>query len=108
MLPSTSSSSNSRAQHDATKPFDNVCKSLTQAGRQAGVGHVHLHQIRHSYCTQSADTGTPAFVLQEQMGHKLLTTIQKYYHASRESRRQATCNLEAVRRNATAMNRAAQ
>ncbi len=53
--------------------------------------------LRHSYCTQSADAGVPAFVLQEQMGYRHLATTQRYYHASRESRRQATSLLEQAR-----------
>lgn len=83
--------------HDATKPFDNVRKSLLLAAEQAGIGHVHLHQLRHTFCTQSADVGVPAFVLQEQMGHRNLATTQRYYHASRESRRQGTATLESAR-----------
>ena len=88
--------------HDATKPFDNVRRSLLAAAEEAGVGHVTLHMLRHSYCTQAADVGVPAFVLQEQMGHRHLATTQRYYHASRESRRQATAALEAARRGASA------
>lgn len=87
---------------DATKPFDNVRKGLKRAAQEAGIGHVHLHMLRHSYCTQSADAGVPAFVLQEQMGHRNLATTQKYYHASRDSRRQATGLLEQARQRATA------
>ena len=88
--------------HDVTKPFDNVRKGLIRAAEEAGVGHVTLHMLRHSYCTQSADAGVPAFVLQEQMGHRHLATTQKYYHASREGRRQATSLLEQVRSRVTA------
>ena len=87
--------------HDVTKPFDNVRKGLIRAAKEAEVGHVSLHMLRHSYCTQSANAGVPAFVLQEQMGHRNLATTQKYYHASRESRRQATELLDQVRRGAT-------
>ena len=83
--------------HDVTRPFDNVRKSLLQAAEQAGLGHLSLHVLRHSYCTQAADLGVPAFVLQEQMGHRHLATTQRYYHASRESRRQATAMMEAAR-----------
>lgn len=88
--------------HDVTKPFDNVRKGLIRAAKEAGIGHVTLHMLRHSYCTQSADAGVPAFVLQEQMGHRHLATTQKYYHASREGRRQATSLLEQVRSRVTA------
>ena len=83
--------------HDATRPFDNVTKGLSESGKLAGIGHVHLHQLRHTYCTQHAAAGTPAFVLKEMMGHNQLSTTEKYYHDDRESRRQATATLEARR-----------
>jgi integrase len=82
---------------DACKPFDNVRKALIRAGQESGVGHVTLHMLRHSFCTQSADAGVPAFVLQEQMGHRNLSTTQRYYHASRQSKRIATETLERAR-----------
>ena len=75
--------------NDVYKPFDNVRKGLMWAGQESGVGHVTLHMLRHSFCTQSADAGVPAFVLQEQMGHRNLSTTQRYYHASRQGKRLA-------------------
>jgi integrase len=83
--------------NDACKPFDNVRKGLIRAAQESGVGHVTLHMLRHSFCTQSADAGVPAFVLQEQMGHRNLSTTQRYYHASRQSKRIATETLERAR-----------
>jgi integrase len=70
--------------HDATKPFNNIWKGLSKAATQAGVGHTHLHVLRHSFCTQSANAGAPSPVLKEQMGHKRLTTTERYYHPDRE------------------------
>jgi integrase len=81
----------------SNRPFDNVRKGLLRAGQASGVGHVTLHMLRHSFCTQSADAGVPAFVLQEQMGHRNLSTTQRYYHASRQSKRIATETLERAR-----------
>lgn len=82
---------------DVTQPFDNVRKGLLKASEKAGVGRVNLHMLRHTFCTQSADAGVPAFVLQEQMGHRNLATTQKYYHASRKGKRQAMSLLQRAR-----------
>ena len=86
---------------DATKPFNNVWRGLNKAAKEAGLGHVHLHQLRHSYCTHAANAGVPSFVLKEQMGHRRLATTEKYYHGRREQSRQAIVDLEQSRQRAT-------
>jgi integrase/recombinase XerC len=51
---------------------DKWCKRL-------GVSHIHVHQLRHSYATRNVNAGMSAAVLQTLMGHKSLTTTQRYF-----------------------------
>ena len=91
-----------------SKPLNNIWKSLHLAAAEAGIGHTHMHALRHTYCTHSADAGVPSFVLMEKMGHRRLATTEKYYHSSREQSRKATAQLETRRNTEAAAREAAQ
>jgi integrase/recombinase XerC len=57
--------------------IDKWCKRL-------GLKHVHVHQLRHSFATRSANAGMSSPVLRELMGHANLTTTQRYFQIGQE------------------------
>jgi site-specific recombinase XerD len=56
---------------------NNWCKKL-------GLGHIHIHQLRHSFATRNVNAGMSAAVLQELMGHSNLSTTQRYFRVKPE------------------------
>lgn len=67
-----------RRHHIDDSPFQ---KALKNAARAAGVHKkVSSHILRHSFATHSLENGKPIHELQQEMGHKDLTSTQIYLH----------------------------
>ena len=65
---------------------------LKGMARKAGLqGRVTPHQIRHSAATHMLEGGADIRVLQEYMGHSMITTTQRYAHVSGKLLKN-TCN----------------
>jgi len=47
--------------------------------RRLGLAHIHVHALRHSFCTRAVNAGMSSAVLRELMGHSSFTTTQRYY-----------------------------
>jgi integrase len=56
-------------------PFGDIKRSLHSAGMRAQVGHVHLHQLRHTFATRLRDRGVPLDRIMELMGHKSMDYV---------------------------------
>lgn len=52
--------------------------------KRCGLGHLHVHQLRHTFATRSVNAGMSSAVLRELMGHSNLTTTQRYFHIRQE------------------------
>ena len=76
-------------------PFTDIRQGLDAAGKQAGIGHVHMHQLRHTYATRLRDQGVPLDRIKELLGHKTMQMVLRYAKARPEQTREAVAALNA-------------
>jgi site-specific recombinase XerD len=61
---------------------------VQRAAVRAGLGHVHPHQIRHSFATHLLDHGADLLTISKFLGHVSLSTTQIYTHVSNAKMRE--------------------
>jgi integrase len=56
-------------------------RPLARASKEAGVGHVHPHMLRHTFATRLRDKGVPLDRIMELMGHRSYAMVLRYAKA---------------------------
>lgn len=67
--------------------------ALHEAGKRAGLGHVHLHIFRHTFATRLRERGVPLDRIMELLGHKGMTMTLRYAKTSPTQLREAIASL---------------
>lgn len=64
------------------RPCDPVIMSriFKRYMEKAGITHASFHSLRHTFATHSLRKGTNIIVVQHALGHRSITTTQKYLH----------------------------
>ena len=68
----------------------NLRKPWMRIVKRAGVEHVRLHDLRHSFASFAVSSGASLTLIGGQLGHHSIETTQRYAHLSRDPVRQAT------------------
>ena len=68
----------------------NLRKPWMRIVKRAGVEHVRLHDLRHSFASFAVSSGASLTLIGGQLGHRSIATTQRYAHLSRDPVRQAT------------------
>lgn len=68
----------------------NLRKPWMRIVKSAGIEHVRLHDLRHSFASFAVSSGASLNLIGEQLGHRSLATTQRYAHLARDPVRQAT------------------
>ena len=58
-----------------------VTRNFGALSEAAGLSHIRLHDVRHSYASAAVAAGVPAKVVSERLGHANITiTLDTYSH----------------------------
>ena len=69
---------------DKDKPVDNIRKPFEWALKEAGLPHMRIHDLRHSFITMGANLGENMNAMKDAAGHSRLTTTEHYTHYADE------------------------
>jgi len=77
-------------------PYRCVWHAWNIARVEAGLPHVRLHDLRHSFASALVNEGVPLFDVQELLGHTSIKTTQRYAHLSKERLRASVRQIDQV------------
>jgi len=75
-------------------PHADIKKSLHTAGMQVGIGHVHMHMLRHTFATLMRDEGVPLDRIMEALGHSSMDMVLRYAKARPQQLKEAFAALD--------------
>ncbi len=69
---------------------DRVTRTFTRLSEQAGLPHIRLHDLRHTWATLALVNGVHPKIVQERLGHSTInTTLNTYSHVTEGMQAQA-------------------
>ncbi|MEC4723574.1 tyrosine-type recombinase/integrase [Noviherbaspirillum sp. CPCC 100848] len=71
------------------KPFVSVYYSWNSMRERAGLGHVRMHDLRHTFASLLINAGYNLFVVQKALGHHTSTVTMRYAHLADSTLQQA-------------------
>jgi integrase len=75
---------------------------LVKLCKEAGIGNISMHTLRHTYATRAIESGMPPKILQKLLGHaSIKTTMDRYVHATPDAMKDAVLQFEAAYTNAS-------
>jgi integrase len=69
----------------AGEPFKNLSRSWIVARKYAGLDDVRLHDLRHSFASLAIGRGVSLPMIGKLLGHRRITTTQRYAHLARDA-----------------------
>lgn len=91
-LPSRGSSEYLFPNPKTDRPFVSVYYSWNTLRRSAGLGHVRMHDLRHTFASLLVNGGASLFMVQKALGHSSPTMTQRYAHLADHTQRMAIQN----------------
>ena len=67
------------------KPYTTIFHSWDTARRNAGLGDVRLHDLRHSFASFLINSGRTIYEVQKLLGHSSVSITERYSHLSNET-----------------------
>ena len=71
-----------------------LIKAFKKAVTQAGIFDFTFHDLRHTFATRLAQAGIDLYAISKLLGHKDISTTQRYAHHCPESLRQSVSVLD--------------
>ena len=77
-------------------PLNDVRESLNGACKRAGVDHIRVHGLRHTFGSQMAMAGADPFAIMKAMGHTDIKTTMIYVSLGKSHIREQVEKLNAI------------
>ena len=71
------------------KPFNTIFRSWHNARTRAGLAHVRIHDLRHTFASLLINAGHSLYVVQKALGHQNPNVTMRYAHLADETLKQA-------------------
>lgn len=78
------------------KPLNNARKSFQRALKAAGLTHLRIHDLRHTFASLAINNGATLYEVQHLLGHASNTTTQRYAHLASDNLRKASARVGAL------------
>ncbi len=78
-------------------PYVSIFYSWDAARTRAGLSHLRIHDLRHSFASFLVNAGRSLYEVQEILGHADIRTTSRYAHLSRERLQEAVDSVPMVR-----------
>ena len=79
---------------------DKLKKAFRKAVKESGIDHFRFHDLRHTFATRLVQAGIDLYQVSKLLGHKDISTTQRYAHHYSESLRDGVRTLDKKRRTA--------
>jgi integrase len=76
--------------------LDNITSSWENIRKAAGLEHYRFHDLRHFFGSKLANMGTAPLIVKKLLGHRNLSTTERYLHASDQGMINAINQLDGV------------
>lgn len=75
------------------KPLNNARKCFQRALKAAGLAHLRIHDLRHTFASLAINNGASLYEVQHLLGHASNKTTQRYAHLASENLRKASARV---------------
>lgn len=72
------------------KPINNVRKAMTRVLTVAGIEHLRIHDLRHTFASLAVNAGVSLYEVQSMLGHSTPQMTQRYAHIANKALRSAS------------------
>jgi integrase len=77
------------------KPYTTIHKAWERIRDEAGLPHLRLHDLRHSYASFLVNSGRSLYEVQQALGHSQPQVTQRYAHLSTRTLQEAANSASA-------------
>ena len=75
------------------KPYTTIQKVWNRLRNEAGLGHIRIHDLRHSYASMLVNSGRTLYEVQQILGHSNPKVTQRYSHLSTATLQEAASSV---------------
>lgn len=86
--------------HHTARPYTTIMKVWTRLRNKAGLPHLRIHDLRHSFASFLVNSGRTLYEVQQILGHSQSIVTERYAHLSSKTLQSASNCVSAILRNA--------